>query len=135
MTRVKRCSTGLARCLRCLTPAACTVMCGLSFGHCWRHGRRPARALAAVSGEITTNAELRQAWHKGLAGMLTRCMRVIVTRAAGRGELPGGSDLELLAQLPLSLLLQNWRLEQDEEPGEAVAERIVRQFYTPHPSR
>jgi AcrR family transcriptional regulator len=92
-----------------------------------------SRALAAVSGEITTNAELRQAWHKGLAGMLTGCMRVIVTRAAGRGELPDGSDLELLAQLPLSLL-QNWRLEQDEEPGEAVVERIVRQFYTP-PSR
>jgi AcrR family transcriptional regulator len=92
-----------------------------------------SRALAAVSGEITTNAELRQAWHKGLAGMLTGCMRVIVTRAAGRGELPGGSDLELLAQLPLSLL-QSWRLEQDEEPGEAVVERIVRQFYTP-PSR
>lgn len=92
-----------------------------------------ARALAAVSGEITTNAELRKAWHKGLAGVLTACMRVIVTRAAGRGELPDGSDLELLAQLPLSLL-QNWRLEQDEEPGEAVVERIVRQFYTP-PSR
>jgi AcrR family transcriptional regulator len=89
-----------------------------------------SRALAAVSGEITTNAELRQAWHKGLAGMLTGCMRVIVTRAAGRGELADGSDLELLAQLPLSLL-QNWRLEQDEEPGEAVVERIVRQFYTP----
>ena len=48
--------------------------------------------------------------------------------------MPGGSDLELLAQLPLSLL-QNWRLDQDEEPGEAVAKRIVRLTYTPHSSR
>ena len=44
-------------------------------------GQEASRALAAVWGEIPTNAELRQAWHKGLVGMLTRCMRVIVTRA------------------------------------------------------
>jgi hypothetical protein len=51
-----------------------------------------------------------------------------------RGELAAGSDIELLAQLPLSLL-QNWRLEHDAEPDETVADRIVRQFYTPGPGR
>jgi AcrR family transcriptional regulator len=89
-----------------------------------------SRALQAVSGEIASNPELRKAWHRGLAGMLTGCLRTIVTRAAERGELPEGSDLELLSQVPLSLL-QNWRLEHQHDPDEVVVERIVAQFYTP----
>jgi AcrR family transcriptional regulator len=93
-----------------------------------------ARALAAVSGEIATNPELRQAWHRGLAGMLTGCLRAIVDRAVARGELAADSDAELLAELPLSLL-QNWRLEHRAQPDEAVVERIVRQFYTPRSPR
>jgi AcrR family transcriptional regulator len=93
-----------------------------------------SRALAAVSGEIATNPQLRQAWHRGLAGMLTGCLRQIVDRAVARGELPADSDAELLAGLPLSLL-QNWRLEHHGQPDAAVVERIVRQFYTPRPPR
>jgi len=89
-----------------------------------------SRALAAVAGEIATNPTLRKAWHRGLAGMLTGCLRTIVSRAVQRGELPPDADVELLSQLPLSLL-QNWRLEHDREPDEAVVDRIVRQFYTP----
>ena len=97
-----------------------------------RSRHEASQALAAVSGEIATNPELRQAWHRGLAGMLTGCLRVIVDRAVTRGEIPAGSDVELLSQLPLSLL-QNWRLEHRDQPGQAVVERIVRQFYTPRP--
>ena len=89
-----------------------------------------AQALAGVSTEIATNPELRAAWHRGLGGMLTGCVREIVTRAAARGELPADADIELLSQLPLSLL-QNWRLEHAGQPGDDVADRIVRQFYTP----
>lgn len=97
-----------------------------------RSRNEASRALAAVSGEITTNPELRNAWHRGLAGMLTGCVRVIIGRAVGRGELPADSDIDLLAELPLSLL-QNWRLEHRDQPGDAVVERIVRQFYTVRP--
>lgn len=93
-----------------------------------------SRALAAVSGEIATNSELRQAWHRGLAGTLTGCLRQIVDRAVVRGELPADSDAELLAGLPLSLL-QSWRLEHHGQPDAAVVDRIVRQFYTPGPPR
>jgi len=102
------------------------------LGGLLRSRREASRALAAVSGEIATNPELREAWHRGLAGMLTGCLRVIVERAVTRGELPADSDVELLAGLPLSLL-QNWRLEHQDQPGEAVVDRIVRQFYTPRP--
>ncbi len=97
-----------------------------------RSRHEASQAMAAVSGEIATNPELRRAWHRGLAGMLTGCLHTIVSRAAGRGELPEGSDIELLSQLPLSLL-QNWRLEHEQNPGDAVIERIVAQFYTPRP--
>jgi hypothetical protein len=62
--------------------------------------------------------------------MLTGCTRTIVDRAISRGELPADTDVDLLAQLPLSLL-QNWRLEHHGQPDATVAERIVRQFFTP----
>lgn len=100
------------------------------LGSMLRSRHEASRALAAVSGEIATNPELRRAWHRGLAGMLTGCMRMIVDRAIGRGDLPPDTDAELLAGLPLSVL-QNWRLEHQADPDEAVVERLVRQFYTP----
>jgi hypothetical protein len=52
------------------------------------HSRRAAgQTLAAVSGEIATNQELREAWHRGLAGTLTARMQTILRRAIDRGEL------------------------------------------------
>jgi AcrR family transcriptional regulator len=100
------------------------------LGALLRSRNAASRTLSAVSGEIASNPELRKAWHRGLAGMLTGCLRTIVARAAERGELPAGSDVELLAALPLSLL-QNWRLQHQQDPDDAVVERIVAQFYTP----
>jgi hypothetical protein len=86
-----------------------------------------SRALSGVGAEIASNPELRAAWHRGLAGMLTGCLRAIVVRGVERGELPRSTDVELLSQLPLSLL-QTWRLEHHHDPDEAVVERIVAQF-------
>ena len=91
-----------------------------------------ARALSAVSGEIESNPELRDAWRRSLAGTLTGCLRAIVEHAVERGELPADSDVELLALLPLTLL-RSWRAEHGQRPDEAVVERIVNQFYTPSP--
>ena len=90
-------------------------------------------AVAAVSGEIASNPELRMAWRHGLTGALRARVRVIVERAIKRGELHDGSDVEMLSMLPLTLL-QNWRLEHGRGPDDAVVERIVAQFYTPAPS-
>jgi AcrR family transcriptional regulator len=86
-------------------------------------------ALAAVSGEIASSPELRQAWRRSLEGTLWACTRVIVERAIERGQLPAASDVELLSMLPLTLL-RNWRLEHEQGPDDAVVERIVAQFYT-----
>ena len=89
-----------------------------------------AGALAAVTGEIGSNPELRRAWDRSLTGQLAGCLRTIVERAVQRGELPPSTDVELLSMLPLTLL-RNWRLEHGQRPDEAAAERIVGQFFTP----
>jgi AcrR family transcriptional regulator len=102
----------------------------LAFLRALLRGKSAAqRALAAVTGEIASNPELRLAWHRGLAGALSACVRTIVARAVDRGELPASSDVELLSVLPLALL-QHLALEYDRHPDEAVVERIVDQFYT-----
>src|SRR5712691_11851141 len=88
------------------------------------------RALAAVTGEIASNPELHKAWRRSVEGTLSACLRQIVEQAVERGELPAGSDVELLSMLPLTLL-QNWRLEHEHGPDDPVVERIVAQFYTP----
>jgi AcrR family transcriptional regulator len=87
-------------------------------------------AVAAVLGEIHSNPELRRAWRQSTASALTGCLRQILERAVARGELPAASDVELLGMLPLSLL-QSWSLEHGAPPDQAVAERIVAQFFTP----
>jgi AcrR family transcriptional regulator len=93
-----------------------------------------ARALAAVTGEIASNPELKKAWRRSLVTTLSACVRLILERAIERGELPEASDVELLSTLPLTLL-QNWRLEHEQGPDDAVVVRIVDQFYSPAPRR
>ena len=105
----------------------------LAFLRALLRGKSAAqRALAAVTGEIASNPELQKAWRRSVAGTLSACVRVIVEHAIERGELPAASDVELLSLLPLTLL-QNWRLEHDQGPDDALVERIVDQFYTPTP--
>ncbi len=87
------------------------------------------RAMAAVSGEIVSNPELRKAWRRSTEGTLRACVRVIVERAVGRGELPAASDVELLTALPLALL-QHWRLEHEQNADDALVRRIIDQFYS-----
>ena len=60
--------------------------------------------------------------------------REIVERAVQRGDLPPGSDVELLSMLPLTLL-QSWRAEHGRGPDDTAVERIVDQFYTPRHGR
>lgn len=103
----------------------------LTFLRALLRGKSAAQpALAAVTGEIASNPELRQAWRQGLTGALHASMRSMLERAIERGELAAASDVEMLSMLPLSLL-QNWRIEHGQPPDERVAERIVEQFYSP----
>ncbi|MEJ3742776.1 substrate-binding domain-containing protein [Actinomycetes bacterium KLBMP 9797] len=108
----------------------------------WGPGSEILSTLAAVSGEIHTNAPLRAACQRGVIGTLTERLRTIVRRAISRGELPSDADVELLAWLPLALI-EHSRRGHDQDHGEdegrgqgrrfddAVIERIVRQFLNP----
>jgi AcrR family transcriptional regulator len=87
-------------------------------------------AVAAVSGEVASNPELRRAWRRGMTGTLWAGVRVLLERAIERGELPAMTDVELLSMLPLSLM-QNWRMEHEHGPDGALVERIVAQFFSP----
>ena len=88
-----------------------------------------AKAVAAVSGEIASNPELRAAWRRGVAGSLNDRVRAIVVRAVERGELPQDSDVELLSALPLALLQYLAADRPRREPDDLLVERIVAQFY------
>jgi AcrR family transcriptional regulator len=92
------------------------------------------RALSAVSGEIASNPDLRDAFHRSVAGTLLACVRTMVERAVARGELPPSSDVDLLAMLPQAYL-QHWHLVDEGRPDDAAVARIVDQFFTPATSR
>ncbi|MFJ2029759.1 TetR/AcrR family transcriptional regulator [Streptosporangium sp. NPDC087985] len=94
-----------------------------------RGEHRGAQALAAVSGEIANNPQLREAFRAGMTGTLVNSLRMIVTRAIDRGEIPATTDIELLSLLPVAIM-QQWRLVSDQRPGEELMDRIVAQFYT-----
>jgi AcrR family transcriptional regulator len=94
-----------------------------------RSRSKASRAVSAVSGEIASNPELRQAWHQGLAGTLADCMRIIVERAVDRGEVRENADVELLSVLPLAVLQH--LASHVRRPDDALVARIVDQFYTP----
>jgi AcrR family transcriptional regulator len=90
-----------------------------------------SRALAALSGEIASNAELNRAWSHTLAGQLSACVRALVERALARGEMPPDSDVDLLSILPLAILQYRW-LEHSQERDDVLVDRIVRQFFLPY---
>ncbi len=87
----------------------------------------PARALAALASEVTTNAQLRGLWQQCIAGPLAGRAAGILSRAIARGELSPEADVELLASLPLSLV-QGWWPERGRDAEDALVARVVDQF-------
>ncbi|WP_214109953.1 TetR/AcrR family transcriptional regulator [Acrocarpospora catenulata] len=97
-----------------------------------REQQRSAQALAAVSGEIANNPQLREAFRAGMTGTLVNSLRTMVTRAVDRGEIPATTDVELLSLLPVAVM-QQWRLVSDHRPDKELMDRIVAQFFSEKP--
>jgi AcrR family transcriptional regulator len=95
-----------------------------------RHRREQAEALRAVASEVMVNPELAAEFRHQVAEGLLAGFRVIVGRAVQRGELPPGTDVELMAMLPLALL-HHLRLA-GEPIDERQAKRIADQFFGAH---
>jgi len=89
-------------------------------------------AITAISSEALCNARFGEAFRAGMADPVIAGMRTIVERAIARGELPAGTDVDLLAALPPALL-QTQPLFIGRRPDEAFVERIVAQFFSPYP--
>ena len=89
-----------------------------------------SEAISAISGEALRSTPFAEAFHAGIADPVTAELRVVVQRAVDSGELPSGTDVELLASLPPSLLFMR-RLLMGCQPDESFVERIVDQFFSP----
>lgn len=87
-------------------------------------------ALAAVAGEAASNAEMHEAFQRGVSRTLAERLYIILQHAVDRGELSPTADLQLLSLLPHALL-QQFRLTYEGRPDPALAARIVAQFFTP----
>jgi AcrR family transcriptional regulator len=93
-----------------------------------------ALAASAVSGEVMTNPDLRDAFRHSLITTVSQRVAVIVGRAVARGELAANTDVEMLSLLPMAVL-QHVRLADEPRADPAkVVDRIVDQFYSPDPS-
>jgi AcrR family transcriptional regulator len=93
-----------------------------------RYRQEQAQGLQAVASEVMVNPELAAEFRRRVAGGLLAGFRTIVDRAVQRGELPPGTDVELLAMLPLSLV-HHLRLLTGEPVDERQAKRIADQFF------
>lgn len=97
-----------------------------------RYRQAQAAGLQAVASEVMVNPELATEFRRHVAEGLLAGFRTIVGRAVERGELPPGTDVELLAMLPLALL-HHLRLLAGEPFDERQAKRIADQFYAAAP--
>jgi len=89
-----------------------------------------ADAISAISSEALCDPRFGEAFRAGMADPVLAGMRSIVERAVARGELPAGTDVDLVAALPPALL-QAQRLLKGRQPDKAFVERIVDQFFSP----
>jgi AcrR family transcriptional regulator len=94
----------------------------------YRSGR--AEGLQALAGEVMVNPELAAEFRRQAAEGMLGAFRTIVQRAVDRGELPPGTDVELLAMVPLALL-HHLRLQAGEPIDERQAKRIADQIFAP----
>jgi AcrR family transcriptional regulator len=99
-----------------------------------RYRQAQAAGLQAVASEVMVNPELAAEFRRQVAGGLLAGFRTIVGRAAERGELPPGTDVDLLAMLPLALV-HHLRLLGGEPVDERQAKRIADQFFAARPGR
>lgn len=97
-----------------------------------RHRHARMESIYAVAGELLSNKVLAAALRGEVLTTMLPASRAIVQRAVDRGELPPGTDVDLLASVPLALL---HHLRVRGEPiDERQAKRIVDQFFSPPPS-
>jgi AcrR family transcriptional regulator len=98
-----------------------------------RTKRTETEVMSVVSSEAACNPELASAFRKEFLGTFRTQLEAIVQRGVDRGELPAGTDVELLAGVGPALVHQN-RLMTGQPMDERFVRRVVDQFF-PKPAR
>jgi AcrR family transcriptional regulator len=87
-------------------------------------------AYEALSAALVANRELAERCKDTLVASFSASFRTIVTRAVDRGELPSGTDIQLLADLAPALARYR-RQVSGERLDDAFIDRLADQFFTP----
>ena len=90
--------------------------------------RRVGRTLAHFIAEVQSDPDLAVAWRERFVSRIRMERRPIIERAIARGEIPAGSDPELIMDLlygPLYHRYLNRHLPLDESFARAVARMVV----------
>ncbi|MEA2643676.1 MAG: hypothetical protein QOG08_702 [Chloroflexota bacterium] len=90
--------------------------------------RRGGRAVAHFIAEVQSDADLAVAWRERFMNRIRDARRPIVERAISRGEIPAGSDPELIMDLlfgPLYHRYLNRHLPVDQAFARGVARMVA----------
>lgn len=93
-----------------------------------RERQTDVEAYDALAGAVDSDPELAERCREVLGAGLTEAFRTIVRRGVARGELPAGTDVDLLADV-VPALIRYRRQTTGEGPGARFVERIVDQFF------
>ena len=92
------------------------------------NARRGGRTLAHFIAEIQSDPDLATAWRERFVNRIRRERRPIIERAIARGEIPAGSDPELIMDVlygPLYHRYLNGHLPLDESFARGVARMVA----------
>jgi len=92
------------------------------------NNRRGGRAVAHFIAEVQSDPDLASAWRERFVKRIRNERRPIIERAIARGEIPAGSDAELILDLlygPLYHRYLNGHLPLDESFARGVARMVA----------
>jgi AcrR family transcriptional regulator len=92
------------------------------------NARRGGRAVAHFIAEVQSDPDLAVAWRERFVDRIRKARRPIIERAIARGEIPAGSDPELIMDLlfgPLYHRYLNMHLPLDESFARGVARMVA----------
>ena len=100
------------------------------FGDQLRRYRRDGDILRAFAAEQWRHPELASAFRANFLTERRAAIRAVFERAVARGELPEGTDVQLLADLCPALLWHRMAVTGDPL-GDDLPARLVEQFFSP----
>ncbi len=93
-----------------------------------RERQTDVEAYDALTGAVGSDHELAERCRELLGAGLSEAFRAIVARGVARGELPPGTDIELLADV-VPALIRYRRQTSGAAPDAGYVRRVLEQFF------